>query len=403
MNRLRYGVIGVAGMGRFHIQRALDNERVELAALVDVNEASLREAVTAYKARGFSDYRAMLDAGVVDAVSIATPHHLHAQIGLACLQAGVHIFLEKPFANRLSDADKMLTEARRRNLKICVGHQYRLHRSPQLMKHIIESGELGRIMQVLWTWAEFRPESYYRRDNWRTTWHQAGGGLLMNQASHDLDLICWLFGSPTAVSAEVVNQLHGMALDDALSASVEFEGSALATLQMSINRARAFSTRQVFGDRGMLMMPDVHSLTGNESDLMQVGTYQQGLGALNAQLRGAHDQPGIEWRLVSQPEVRPIYQKLLRPARLWRRLGVLKKPNKTGGLPELMRSFVDAVLDDGEPLVSGADARATVALINGMLLSAVRRRPVDFPLDTAEYDQLFDELCAGSSHIRRLR
>ena len=403
MSKLRYGVIGVTGIGRYHIQRALEDDRLQLTALVDVNEEALRVATTGRDVRVFADYRDMLDAGVVDAVSIATPHHLHAEIGLACLRAGVHIFLEKPFANRLSEVDEMLAEADSRKLKISVGHQYRLHHSPQTMKRIIDSGQLGRIMQVLWTWAEFRPEIYYARDAWRKSWRRAGGGLLMNQASHDLDLICWLFGRPEAVSAEVVNQLHNMELDDAFSASVVFGGGVLATLQMTINRPRAFSVRHVVGDRGMLVMPDVRSLAGDEKDLIQLGLFEDSLVELNAQMRDAHDQPAIEWRTVSAPDGRRDLEKLLRPARLWRRLGILKRRRKTTGMPILMRSFVDAVLTDGEPLVSGASARPAVELINGILLSAVRRKPVEFPVDASEYDELFEELCAGESRIRGVR
>lgn len=403
MSKLRYGVVGVNGVGKYHIQRVLEDERVELTAVVDVDEVSLRAATTALNVRGFSDYRAMLDADVVDAVSIATPHYLHAEIGLACLQAGVHIFLEKPFASRLSEVDAMLSEARVRKLKICVCHQYRLHRTPQAMKQIIESGELGRIMSVLWTWAEFRPESYYGQDAWRKTWHKAGGGLLMNQASHDLDLICWMFGQPTMVSAEVANQLHDMELDDILSASVMFEGGALATLQMSINRPRALSVRQVVGDKGMMVLPDVQSLTGDEKDLIRIGVFEDRLSTLNADLQGAHDQPGIEWRTISKPEHRRTYERLLRPVSLWRRLGVLKRRKKTTGLPILLRSFIGAVLSDGEPLVSGASTRVAVELINGILLSAVRRKPVEFPVDASEYDELFEELCEGTSRIRGVR
>ena len=403
MSSLRYGVIGVTGVGKYHIQRLLEDARVELTALVDVNQEPLQVAATRLGVRAFNDYRAMLDAGVGDAVSIATPHHLHAEIGLACLRAGVHIFLEKPFANRLSEVDAMLGEARARGLKICVGHQYRLHRSPQLMKRVIDSGELGRIMQVLWTWAEFRPESYYRRDAWRGTWSKAGGGLLMNQASHDIDLLCWLFGQPETVGAEVANQLHNTELDDALSASVLFRGGALATLHMNINRPRACSIRQVAGDAGILVMPDVRSLAGDESDLIRVGTYDDNLGALNDRLQGAHDQPAITWRTLSVPEQPRHYQRFLRPRRLWRRLGVLGKRRKTTGLPVVLRSFVDAVLDGGEPLVSGVGARPAVELINAMLLSSVRRKMVDLPLDAGQYDELFEELCSGTSRIRRVR
>ena len=117
MSGLRYGVIGVTGIGKYHVQRALEDDRIQLSALVDVNADALRAATSGLDVRGFPDYRDMLDAGVVDAVSIATPHHLHAEIGLACLRAGVHIFLEKPFANRLSEVYAMLAEADARKLK----------------------------------------------------------------------------------------------------------------------------------------------------------------------------------------------------------------------------------------------------------------------------------------------
>ena len=129
---------------------------------------------------------------VIDAVSIATPSHLHFQMGMDCLRAGVHVLMEKPIATKISDADKLIKIAKERQIKLAVMLQYRTYRASQILKKVIESGYLGKIQRVLWTWNEFRPDGYFKRDQWRTTWQHAGGGITLFQNIHDLDLICWL-------------------------------------------------------------------------------------------------------------------------------------------------------------------------------------------------------------------
>ena len=116
MKNVRYGIIGLKGVGGLHLRLAQQHADVELTELVDIDEACVKEKATELSVRGFTDYEEMLDADVVDAVSIATPHHLHAVIGLACLNAGVHVFTEKPLANRVSQADAMITTAKAKNM-----------------------------------------------------------------------------------------------------------------------------------------------------------------------------------------------------------------------------------------------------------------------------------------------
>ena len=149
MDSVRYGVIGIKGIGGKHVSMAQEHENIELTALVDLDEAVVKAQSQGLGVRAFTDYRELLAAGIVDAVSIATPHHLHAIIGLDCLKAGVHIFTEKPLATTVSDGDALIETAKARNLKICVGHQYRTYRTPQTMKHLIDTGAIGDIMRVL--------------------------------------------------------------------------------------------------------------------------------------------------------------------------------------------------------------------------------------------------------------
>ncbi len=376
MNSVRYGVIGIKGVGGTHVNLAQDHENVELTALVDLDEAAVKARSQELGVRAFTDYRELLAAGIVDAVSIATPHHLHAVIGLECLKAGVHVFTEKPLANRVSDADAMIETAKARDLKICVGHQYRTYRTPQTMKHLINTGAIGNIMRVLWTWIEFRPESYYARDIWRQTWRHAGGGVLMNQTSHDLDLICWLVGEPVEVSAMIGNQFHRIEVEDVVCANVLFSSGAFGSIQLTINQPRGYSIRQIAGDKGTIAIPDVQSLASNQEDHILLGTYRDSLTDLVTQTAGIAGQPEISWQPV---ELR----------------------DEPSGHEVLMDSFIDAILNGGEALVNGVSARPAVELINAIVLSAMRKKTVDVPVDREEYDELFEALSSGSLEIPR--
>jgi predicted dehydrogenase len=376
MDSVRYGVIGIKGVGSKHVSMAREHENVELTALVDLDEAAVKAQSQELGVRAFTDYREMLNAGIVDAVSIATPHHLHAIIGLECLNAGVHVFTEKPLANRVSDADAMIETAKAQDLKICVGHQYRTYRTPQTMKHLIDTGVIGNIMRVLWTWIAFRPESYYARDIWRQTWRHAGGGVLMNQTSHDLDLICWLIGEPVQVSAIIGNQFHQIEVEDVVCANVLFENGAFGSIQLTINQPIGYSIRQVAGDKGMIAIPDVQSLAGDAEDHFLLGTYANSLTELVDGTASIAGQPEVSWQPVE-----------LRDA--------------LGGHDALMDSFIDAILNGGEALVNGVSARPAVELINAIVLSAMRKKTVDLPVDREEYDELFEGLSSGSLQTPR--
>jgi predicted dehydrogenase len=376
MDSVRYGVIGIKGVGGKHVSMAQEHENVELTALVDLDEAAVKTQSQELGVRAFTDYRELLNAGIVDAVSIATPHHLHAIIGLECLNAGVHVFTEKPLANRVSEADAMIETAKARDLKICVGHQYRTYHTPQTMKHLIDTGAIGNIMRVLWTWIEFRPESYYDRDIWRQTWRHAGGGVLMNQTSHDLDLICWLIGEPVQVSAIIGNQFHQIEVEDVVCANVLFENGAFGSIQLTINQPIGYSIRQVAGDKGMIAIPDVQSLAGDAEDHFLLGTYANSLTELVDGTASIAGQPEVSWQPVE-----------LRDA--------------LGAHDALMDSFIDAILNGGEALVNGVSARPAVELINAIVLSAMRKKTVDLPVDREEYDELFEGLSSGSLQTPR--
>jgi len=397
-------------VGQNHIMAAKANPNVELVAFADVDKAKVNHEATKHGVRGFTNYLDMLETDLVDAVSIAVPHYLHFPIGMDCLRAGIHVYMEKPFANRISEADAMLALAEKNNLHIAVGHQYRTHRSAQRIKQLLDSGTIGTPLRVLWSWGEFRPESYYRRDPWRNTFHGAGGGILMNQTSHDLDLMCWMMGKPIQVSAMVGNQIHQVDIEDIVCANILFENGAMASYQCTTNHPKAYSVRQIEGQKGIIVMPDVQSLTYDQDEEILVGTYESPLSQMAEVLPGKADQPTISWKSCGFKRPQPVHTKPGILTRGLRRLGVLKRPQRppmvekpVNGFKELMDSFVDAIRHGGEPLVTGRSARTPIELINAMYLSALRKKTVELPMDPLEYDELFEELVKGKAKVPRFR
>ncbi len=422
MNKIRYGIIGLKGAGRYHIQFANIIENIELVALSDTDKAFLNDKSKELGVQAFSDYRDMLDSGAIDAVSIATPAYLHFEMGMNCLQAGVHVFMEKPFALRLSDAKIMLSLAKEKNLKIAVAHQYRTHRSSQIIKEVIGSGAIGNIQRILWTCFAFRTKNYYTNSPWRKTWKHSGGGLLMNQAIHDLDLICWLVGKPVTVSSLIADQLHKNEIEDIACANIQFQCGALASFQGSMNQPNDYCVRQIAGDEGIIIFPNVKSLIQDEDDEILFGKYKSSLTHLVMNCNDSFAQPKISWQRYKLPDNnKPIQKvtdnKLLRFAKKMQRYVLYKSKTSDNnqsvhGWPikwkqpvghwGLMIDFADAIINNREPLVNGENTLSALELSNAIVLSALRKKTVELPLDLEEYDDLFNELKDGIVNVPKI-
>ncbi|NUM35260.1 MAG: Gfo/Idh/MocA family oxidoreductase [Candidatus Brocadiae bacterium] len=400
MKKIRYGVIGIKGFGKHHIQAASINPHVEIVAFSDIDEEFLLAKSKASGVKGFSRYQDMLSAGILDAVSIVVPHHLHYSIGKDCLKAGLHIYLEKPFVNTISQADTLLGIAREKNLKICVGYQYRNYQVSRFLKKCLDEGKIGKVMRILWTWLDFRPEAYYRRDAWRCDFETSGGGVLMNQASHDIDLIQWMFGKPKEVCAFAGNHLHKAEIDDIACVNAIFETGAFGSFQFGINHPKALSIRQIAGTKGMIAMQDVQSLAAEEQDFIEVGLYEKELSLLSEEALAPHVHPVIQWKKHCVNPKTPFLRKLLSPKRMLMKLGFFHpKYQISPGISELMNSFISSILNNTQPFVSGENARNSVEFINAIFLSALKKKTVSLPLDPQEYESLYENIAKGKIQI----
>jgi predicted dehydrogenase len=376
MEHLRFGIIGIKGMGRGHAHALAGIERARLAAVADLDLAAAERLAGEHGAQAFTDYRQMLERVELDAVIIATPHYLHAPMALDCLAAGRHVFVEKPVAVTVSEADRMVTLAREKGLTLAVGHNYRTFPGNIVLKRLLDEGAVGAIHRVFWTWLEARPEAYYARDRWRGTWAHAGGGVLMNQVSHDIDLLCWLLGEPVEVAAMLGNWGHAAEIEDTATATVRFAGGAHASLQFS-TCDRRLNFRQIDGDRGTITYQDEKNANSFIPDLFRLGRYRQPMREF---IRSATD-------MIAQPEL------------IWEEVPVPREGHGGG----LLESFVAAILDGGEPIVNGEEGRRALELINAIVLSALRKKIVTLPVDRVECDALMEELREGRIAAPRYR
>ena len=372
MDQVRIGVIGLNGIGGRHAEAVSKMDRAKLVAVADVREDLRGTFVQRFGAEGFADYREMVDRARPDAVVIATPHHLHAPMSLHCLEAGLHVFVEKPIAMAVSEADRLIETAKNKKLTLAVGHNYRTFPGNRALKHLIDAGELGDIHRVLWQWLEVRAETYYNRDVWRCTWAQAGGGVLMNQVSHDIDLLCWLLGEPVVVSAMIENWSHRAEIEDAAIACVQFASGALCNLQFSICDRR-LNYRQISGDKGTLEYRDEKNANSQAPDLFRMGGYAQPMREFIAAGDGLKNE--VSWADVPVDAFR---------------IG-----------PTLLDSFVGAILDGGEPITTGASAIWALEVINAMVLGGIAQEVVRLPVDRSRYDALLDALKRGEIQVPR--
>lgn len=214
----RVAVIGCGDVATVHFEAIAALESAELVAVCDVDPARLAAVSTEQGVPGFADVVAMLEQVQPDVVHICTPHNQHADPAIAALERGINVISEKPLASTLHDGERLAAAAAASSARIGICFQNRYNQAVQAMAQRLASGELGAVLggsaAVMWS----RPAAYYLAKPWRGSWAGGGGGLLMNQAIHTLDLLQWMMGEVTAVS--------GSTATHALADTIEVEDTA---------------------------------------------------------------------------------------------------------------------------------------------------------------------------------
>ncbi|MDX2065341.1 MAG: Gfo/Idh/MocA family oxidoreductase [Fimbriimonadaceae bacterium] len=359
---VRIGVIGLGNMGSSHIRDFIPKvPRLQLTAVCDADASRLANYPDVAP---FSDPAALIGSGAVDAVLIATPHYAHTEVGIDALSAGLHVLVEKPISVHKADCERLIAAHQPGTVFAAMFNQ-RTDPHYLALRRMIQGGELGAIKRINWTITNwFRSAAYYSSGGWRATWAGEGGGVLMNQAPHNLDLYQWLFGMPSRVRAFCrFGQYHDIEVEDDVTAYLEYENGTTATFITSTGEFPGTNRLEIACDRGRVVVEQ-----GNITFERTTESVQAFSDATPSSF------PSMEtWKC----EV---------PVRGYgdQHLGII-------------RNFTEAILD-GVPLIApAAEGLHSVELANAMILSSVQQRTVELPFDGAEYADCLRGLVASST------
>ena len=348
---LRFGLVGCGAISGAHV-RALGSlaEKAELVAVADIDFGKAQALAETTGASAYGSLDAMLAAESLDVVSLCTPPDVHADGAVAAMRAGRDVIVEKPADVSVAATDRILQAARETGRKATVISQHRFDPATLAVKRAMDEGRFGRptrtAAQVRW----WRPQTYFDAVPWRGSLAVTGGGALMSQSIHTLDLMLWLMGPVEEVFAYSATLAHkGIEVEDQLSAAIRFQGGALGLLEASIVAYPGLSARiEVSGDRGSALIDGdrlayFHAAEAGET----TGLYGLGGDTNRATAELPEEESG-------NPD----------PATL------------AGAHALQIADFIDAVRENRPPFVTLEDARATMVVIEAIHESARTGRPV---------------------------
>ena len=369
MTKVRLGLIGLGNIGQHHASYLI-NGKVSRAELVAISDSVPAKFEKFKDLKAFTDGDALIRSGLIDAVIIATPHYQHTSLGIAALQQGLHVMVEKPISAHKADAERLIA-AHEANPKLVFAGMFQLRAEPryQKIRALIQSGELGPIVRMSWIMTDwFRTEAYYASGGWRATWRGEGGGVLLNRCLHNLDVLQWLLGMPTRVRGFCqLGRFHDIEVEDNVTAYLEFPGSGTGTFVSSTGEAPGTNRFEIAGTRGRLVLENEKlQFIRNESDMLQFS-------------RSAPFG-------FAKPEVWHVE---------------VPFANAANSHASLTQNFVDAILE-GKPLIApGREGIHSVELANVILYSSLLEKTIDLPMDSQAYERKLQQLITTSKHEKR--
>lgn len=374
MKPVRFGIIGLGNMGSAHARDCAESDTLELAALCDIDEAKLDEIGSNYDAPRFTDAEKMMDEADLDAVLVATPHYDHTPLSIAALGRGIHVLCEKPVGVHVKDVQKMIDayeEARKTHpgLKFGAMFQMRTQNVWQKIKQLIDDGTLGRLVRATWiitSW--FRTQYYYDTGSWRATWSGEGGGVLLNQCPHNLDLYQWFFGLPSRIQGmAAIGKYHHIEVEDEVTAVFQHENGMTGHFITTTAESPGTNRLEIVGENGRLVYSDgTLAFDRNEQSMLEfLNTATEGFAKVK-NTPETIDVPADEGR----PHIK------------------------------VTEAFARAVREDTPLVAEAPEGLGSVTLANGILMSHFAGANVELPLDGDAYEKLLQDLIANSTFTK---
>ena len=332
------GLIGSGNITETHARAALAIPGVKIAAIYGTNPQTVTSLATQYQAAPYTDFATFLKHKSMEAVILGTPSGLHAQQGIAAAQHGLHVLTEKPIDITTKNADALIAAADKSNVKLAVIFQDRLKPNIQRLKQWLDRGLLGKPLLVDARVKWYRPPDYYSSSKWRGTFALDGGGALINQAIHTVDLLLYLLGDVARVQARTATVLHKIEAEDTAVATLEFANGAVGTLLATTAAYPGYPRRlEITGTEGTVIL---------EHDRIVAADLRNPPADLAAITTGDSNQS------ASSAAVTDI-----------------------SGHKAILEDFLQAIANNTQPICNGREGRRSLALVES-IYQAAQRRPI---------------------------
>ena len=371
MEKVKIGIIGIGNMGSQHIQFISQLRNCTLTAICDIREDVLERYRDEKSFAKFSDSETFFREADTDAVIIATPHYSHVPLALRALECGKHVIVEKPIAVEKADAERLVAAAPQYpSQRLCAMFCQRTIPAHIRIKRLIDSGELGRIMRVNWiitSW--FRTQFYYDSGDWRASWRGEGGGVLLNQCPHQLDLMQWFFGMPERISAHMTfGKYHDLEVEDDVTAYLEYPSGATGVFIASTGEAPGSNRLEIMADRGRVVL---------ENGKLTFLRNETPVSRFCRESRVAFSSPEC-WDVTI-------------PTRMYN-----EHMHR-----DIIENFAESILHNVPLIAPAVEGIRGLELGNAMLLSHLEKRPVELPIDSALFSEHLKKLIEGSRYQKK--
>ena len=368
MRKIRTAIIGCGKVSDLHAAALKHLPEAEFVAIYSRSAEKAKQYGEKYGVEGFCDIGKMVATAGVEAAIICTPHPAHRDAAVAAIEAGAHVLVEKPLAATLKDCDDILNAAKQAGVKVGTVCQRRFYAPSQRMRRAIDSGKIGRPALGTVLMLGWRDRKYYESDAWRGKWRSEGGGVLVNQAPHQLDLLQWFMGPIDELFGVWSNINHPyIEVEDTAVAVIRFRSGALGNIVVSnAQKPGIYGKVHVHGDNGA-----------------SVGVQTDG-GAMFIAGMSSVTEPPINdlWTVPGEAAMLAQWQK--EDSDLFNS----HEDSMEYYFRQQIADFLGAVAEGREPLVTGEDGRKTVEIFTSIYRSQKSGKPIKFPLapDASDLD-----------------
>ena len=360
METVRLGIVGLGNMGKAHLGNIRTGKVPGLRVTALCESVGTLPEMTEHES-GFTDVNEMIHSGKIDAILICTPHFSHTTIGIEALKAGLNVLVEKPISVHKADCERLIAAHTDKTKIFAAMFNMRTNATFKKVKDLIDSGEIGAVRRVHWevtNW--FRTNYYYATGGWRGTWKGEGGGVLMNQCPHNLDLFQWMFGMPQRVRGFCqFGRFHEIEVEDDVTAVMQYDNGTTATFVTSTGEAPGRNVLEISAEQGRVTVKDGQHIHFQRNRVPMSKFCMEAEAAF------------------AMPES-------------WH----MEIPVSDGGggqHVEILQNFTNAILK-GEKLLSPAEEGIrSVELANAILLSTWQDKTIELPMSAADYERILIE------------